>query len=105
VLWRIDGLVRLSTLTTGVQGSGDIYGLAQLLAYDCTGGTLDLTLVAKGAPVTVVLASAGTARQTLQLEAEEVWNGSVLAEPREGVCVFQVTPSGLVGSTRFEFSR
>jgi hypothetical protein len=105
VLWRIDGPVRLSTLTTGVQGSGDIYGLAQLLAYDCTGGSFDLTLVAKGAPVTVVLARNGTTWQTLQLAPEEVWTGSVPAEPREGFCGFQVTPNGLVGSTRFEFSR
>ena len=105
VLWRVDGPTRISTVTTGVQGSGDIYGPAQLVAYDCTGGTLDLTLVAKGAQVTVALASAGTNRQTLQLAPEQVWSGSVAAEPRDGVCVFQVTPSGLVGSTRFEFSR
>ncbi len=39
----------------GVQGSGDIYGPASMIAYGCRGGTFELTLIAKGSPVTVRL--------------------------------------------------
>jgi hypothetical protein len=105
VLWRLTSPARLATLVTGVQGSGDIYGPAQLIAYACDGGVLQLTLVAKGAPVTVELGRGGQSFQTLQLAPEQVWNGEVPALPIGGVCVFDVIPSGLVGSTRFAFSR
>jgi hypothetical protein len=105
VLWTIEPPLRLSTALTGVQGSGDIYGPAQLVAYGCTGGSLQLTLVAKGTPVAVELMRGDQPFQTLQLAAEQVWNGEVPAAPLDGVCTFGVNPSGLVGSTRFQFSR
>jgi hypothetical protein len=105
VLWNIEPPLRLSTALTGVQGSGDIYGPARLVAYGCDRGALQLTLVAKGAPVSVELTRDDQPFQTLQLAAEQVWNGEVPAQPREGVCSFGVNPSGLVGSTRFQFAR
>jgi dolichyl-phosphate-mannose-protein mannosyltransferase len=104
VLWQIEPPLRLSTVLTGVQGSGDIYGPAQLTAYACTGGSFALTLVAKGAPVTVVLQS-GSNRVDRTLAAEEVWSPVVPAASADERCVLDVTPSGLVGSTRFEFVR
>jgi hypothetical protein len=104
VLWQVDPPLRLSTVLTGVQGSGDIYGPARMTAYACTSGSFALTLVAKGAPVTVVLQS-GANRVERTLAAEEVWSPGVPAAPADGRCVLDVTPSGLVGSTRFEFVR
>jgi Dolichyl-phosphate-mannose-protein mannosyltransferase len=105
VLWRVEPPLRLSTAVTGVQGSGDIYGPAQLVAYDCEGGALALTLVAKGSGVAVTIRRNGQEFQTLQLAAEQVWSSSVPAASNNGVCMFDVIPNGLVGSTRFEFVR
>ncbi|HEV8686418.1 MAG TPA: glycosyltransferase family 39 protein [Gaiellaceae bacterium] len=104
VLWRVQPPLRLSTVLTGVQGSGDVYGPARMTAYACTAGSFALTLVAKGAPVTVVLQS-GANRIEHTLAAEEVWSPSLPAAAADGRCVLDVTPSGLVGSTRFEFVR
>jgi 4-amino-4-deoxy-L-arabinose transferase-like glycosyltransferase len=104
VLWRVDPPLRVRTILAGVQGSGDIYGPASLVAYDCNGGTFELTLIAKGSPVTVRLDTrAGRVERTLA--AEEVWRPSVPAVGESGVCAVALTPSGLVGSTRFEYVR
>jgi hypothetical protein len=104
VLWQVEPPLRLSTVRTGVQGSGDIYGPAGMTAYACTGGSFALTLVAKGAPVTVVLQS-GANRVERTLAPEEVWSPSVPGAPVDGRCTLDLTPSGIVGSTRFEFAR
>ena len=103
VLWRVDPPLRISTVRTGVQGSGDIYGPARLVAYGCEGGTFALTLVAKGAPVSIDY-TAGTLGR-IDLAPEQVWSGSIPAAARDGVCTLDLEPSGLVGSTRFEFVR
>ena len=104
VLWRTGTPLRLGTVLTGVQGSGDIYGPASLIAFGCEGGSFELTLVAKGAPVTVRLES-GAVRLERTLAPDEIWRPSVPAAGTSGVCSLAVTPSGLVGSTRFEFVR
>src|SRR6266511_2086825 len=104
VLWQIEPPLRLSTVLTGVQGSGDIYGPARMTAYACTEGAFALTLVAKGAHVTVTLQS-GANRAEHTLAAEEVWSPTVPAATQDGRCVLDLTPTGLVGSTKFEFSR
>lgn len=105
VLWRVTPPLRLSTALTGVQGSGDIYGPASMTVYGCDSGALQLTLVAKGAPVTVALTRNGEQYRVLELAAEEVWNGDVPPLPSGGTCTFGLEPSGLVGSTRFQFAR
>ena len=101
VLWRSDPPLRLRTVLTGVQAVGDIYGPATMTVYDCPGGSFELTLIAKGAPVTVRLETGG---QTLErtLQAEEIWRPSI-AVAAGSICALALTPSGLVGSTRFEF--
>jgi hypothetical protein len=104
VLWQVEPPLRLSTVLTGVQGSGDVYGPARMTAYACSGGSFALTLVAKGAPVIVVLQS-GANRIEHTLAPEEVWSPSLPAAPAAGRCVLDLTPSGVVGSTRFEFVR
>jgi hypothetical protein len=101
-LWRNDKPLRLATVRTGVQASGDIYGPASITAYGCRGGTFELTLIAKGSPVTVRLDN-GQSTQEHELAAEEIWRPSIPAVGPEGVCTLAVTPSGIVGSTRFEY--
>ena len=100
VLWEVDDLV-LRTVQTGVQGSGDIHGPARLVAYGCTGGSFELTLVAKGAPVTVDY-RAGTLG-TIELAPEQVVNASIPASAVDGVCTLELEPSGIVGSTRVAY--
>jgi len=104
VLWRVEPPLRLSTVLTGVQGSGDIYGPARLTAYGCTLGTFELTLIAKGAPVDVRIGThGGGAERTLA--AGEIWRPSLPATPLDGTCTLEVGATGLIGSTRFEFVR
>ncbi|MEP7334440.1 MAG: glycosyltransferase family 39 protein [Actinomycetota bacterium] len=101
-LWRSERPLRLQTAREGVQGSGDIYGPASMIAYGCRGGTFELTLIAKGSPVTVRLDS-GQSPQEQTIPAEGIWRPSVPAVERDGVCRLGITPSGIVGSTRFEY--
>ena len=101
-LWRSEQPVRLRTVRTGVQGSGDIYGPASMIVYGCGGGTIELTLIAKGSPVTVRLDN-GQSVQERALAPEEIWRPSVPAVGSAGVCSLAVAPSGIVGSTRFEY--
>ena len=89
-------------MRVGVQGSGDIYGPASMTAYGCRGGTFELTLIAKGSPVTVRLDN-GHVAQERALAPEEIWRASVPAVGPEGVCTLAIAPSGIVGSTRFEY--
>ena len=104
VLWRVEPPLRIRTILTGVQGSGDIYGPASLTAYGCIGGTFELTLIAKGSPVTVRLESGPTTVERT-LAPEEIWRPSVPAAGESGVCALALTPTGLVGSTRIEYVR
>ena len=101
-LWRSERPLRLQTVRTGVQGNGDIYGPASMVAYGCTGGTFELTLIAKGSPVTIRLDNGHTAQERT-LAAEEIWRPSVPAVGQGGVCSLGIGPSGIVGSTRFEY--
>ena len=104
VLWRVEPPLRLSTVLTGVQGSGDIYGPARLTAYGCTLGSFELTLIAKGAPVEVRIGThGGGAERTLA--PGEIWRPSLPATPLDGTCTLEVGATGLIGSTRFEFVR
>ena len=100
-LWHGESPLRLGTARTGVQGSGDIYGPASMIAYGCRAGTFEVTLIAKGSPVTVRLDN-GQSAQEHALAPEEIWRASVPAVG-EGVCTLSIAPSGIVGSTRFEY--
>ena len=104
VLWRVEPPLRLSTVLTGVQGSGDIYGPARLTAYGCTLGSFELTLIAKGAPVNVRIGTHGGGTERT-LAPGEIWRPSVPATPLDGTCTLEVGATGLIGSTRFEFVR
>ena len=64
--------------------------------------TFELTLIAKGSPVTVRLDN-GHDTQERTLAPEEIWRASVPAIGPEGLCTLTIAPSGIVGSTRFEY--
>ena len=101
-LWRSGRPLRLQTTRAGVQANGDIYEQATMVAYGCHGGTFELTLVAKGAPLTVRLDN-GQSIQEHAIPAEGILRPSVPAVGPGGVCTLEVTPSSIVGSTRFEY--
>jgi hypothetical protein len=101
VLWRASPPLRLRTMHVGVQGSGDIYGPAAITAFDCTGGSFELTLIAKGSPVAVRLES-GAQIVERTLAPAEVWRPSVPV-PTTPICSLAIAPETIVGSTRVEY--
>jgi len=101
-LWRRGQPLQLQSVRAGIHANGDIYEAGSLVVYGCRGGTFELTLIAKGAPVTVRLDN-GQSIQEHAIPAEGILRPSMPAEGPGGVCTLVVTPSGIVGSTRFEY--
>ena len=109
VLWRLQEPMRLSSVITGVRPDGDMYEPGRLRAYDCGGGELRLTLLAKSS-TRVELRRDGVLVRTLQFRSpEQFWIGTVPGPPRDPsgplTCTFEVRGSSLLGSTQFEFVR
>jgi hypothetical protein len=106
-LWRVDGPVRVSTWTSGLQPNGDLTGEVAMTVYACGRGRLDLILLGKqGLPVEI--RADGILYRRITVPPGRVWTGSIPAPPdADGKrrCVFTVTSPGLVGSTRFAFVR
>jgi hypothetical protein len=106
-LWRAEQPVRLDTWRTGVEWNGDIIGRAEIRAYRCGGGRLELTLFGKqGTPLELRANGLTVARPVIA--PNEVWNGTIPA-PADAdgrtTCLFELVSPGLVGSTRLEFVR
>jgi hypothetical protein len=83
-LWRSGRPLRLQTTRAGVHAAGDIYEKATMVVYGCDGGTFELTLVAKGAPLTVRLDN-GQSIQEPAIPAEGILRPSVPAVGSGGV--------------------
>lgn len=103
-LWRLEPPARLSWLRAGVRAEGDMHGPASLTAYDCASGRLELTLLWKLSS-RVELRVNGELVRTLRFSGEEFVNTTVFPPPGDPVCLFEVIPDSLLGSTRFEFVR
>jgi hypothetical protein len=103
-LWRLDGPARLTTVTRGVLPNGDMVEPARVLAYDCAGGRLELTLLPKSTAV-VTLRLDGKVVQRAPVAGLDYWNGTVFVPPAPSahVCHFEIDGEGLLGSTRIEF--
>ena len=101
VLWDVSPPLRFRTMLTGVHASGDIAGPASITAFDCIGGSFELTLIAKGSPVGVRLES-GPQVVERRLAAGEIWRPSV-SVPSTAICSLAIAPDGLVGSTRIDY--
>jgi hypothetical protein len=107
-LWRLDPPARLSTRTRDLATNGDIYGggAASMTVFDCGPGALQLTLLVKE-PQTVDLQRNGRLWRRLRFGAPTTWRGGMpAARPtRGGQCSFTIRPTGLLGTTVFEFTR
>ena len=105
-LWRLDGAPRIATSITGVKPNGDIYSTAQLVAWGCRGGQLQVTLIPKSTD-DVSIALNGKTMVTAHITGREYWNGAVSVPANEpsDVCVFTIHGGLLLGSTRIAFER
>jgi hypothetical protein len=108
-LWEVSQPLRISTVSSGLQGGGDIYAdtTAQLTAYDCRRGTFLITLLIKEA-ATIELRVNGALVRTLRYPSpapNTIWRGRLPARGDGGVCRLEVAPTGLTGSTVFLFER
>jgi hypothetical protein len=107
VLWRVTSPARLDSVVSGVAANGDFASSVYITVYACGPGRLELTLLGKsGGPVAI--RANGIPQETVVPPPNGLWRGAVPAPPtRDGVsvCVFELAPSGLVGSTRIAFER
>ncbi|HEX6762360.1 MAG TPA: glycosyltransferase family 39 protein [Gaiellaceae bacterium] len=105
-LWQLSGKPRLSTIRTGILPNGDMMEPGHVIAYDCAGGRLDLTLLPKDTKVVTIRLN-GKVVQRKILAGLPFWNGTVYAptSPSPQVCDFEIDPQGLLGSTKIEFVR
>jgi hypothetical protein len=103
-LWALEQPPRLSSVRVGVRWDGDMYEPASLLAHECSGGRLALTLLPKGSTHVELRVNGETVR-TLDVAGKPFVNTSVAPPPGASVCRFEVVPDGLLGSTVFEFVR
>lgn len=106
-LWRVVPPARLQTSTAGLGPNGDFAAPVYVTVYACGPGRLELTLLGKsGSPIAI--RANGIPRMVVQPPPGGLWQGSVAAPPGEdgrSICVFQLSPSGLAGSTRIAFVR
>jgi hypothetical protein len=105
-VWRLDGAPRLSTVTRGILPNGDMVEPGHVLAYDCAGGRLELTLLPKSTDeLTILLDGNVVLRQ--RIGGLGSWRGAVEVPPatKPRVCDFTIEGGSLLGSTRIAFVR
>ena len=106
-LWKLSGAPALSTWTTGLAPNGDIVQPVRVRVFDCGPGRLELTLLGKqGTPVIIWLD--GVPQRRFTPVPGSVWKGAVPTRPTatgKKICTYDITSTGLVGSTRIEFVR
>jgi hypothetical protein len=102
-LWRLSGPPRISTARSGFKPNGDMFGRAQVVAWGCAGGQLEVTLIPK-ATNEVKIALDGVVAVRAHVAGLDYWNGSVSVPPtHQGPCAFTITGGELLGSTKVEF--
>jgi hypothetical protein len=111
-LWRVERPLRLLSRTTGVQANGDIFatGQGRVTAYGCRQGVFALTLLVKE-PETIEIRLNGRPYRRLDFSAGPppeggVWRGTVPTPPDangHGICTLDLVPSGLLGTTVFQY--
>lgn len=106
-LWELGKPPRLVSRASGLQPNGDLYtgGPATLIVYGCTKGTWIMSVVLKDPPQDVTLYQDGQLLKRLHFDVG-VWPGAVpvTARPGSQTCELTMTSTGLVGSSRFEFT-
>jgi hypothetical protein len=105
VLWKLEQPLRLRTWISGLEPNGDISGEARLVAYNCKSGTFSVTLLIKQAEI-VDISIDGNPVRHLEFPGPTTWHGDLPAPERAGrTCTLTVKPTGLAGTTVFEFHR
>ena len=103
VLWKIERPLRLLSWISGLQPNGDISGEARLVVYRCRSGTFSVTLLIKQ-PEVVDIRIDGKLVRHLDFPVPQNWHGDLPVAGRSGgTCVLSITPTGLTGTTVFEF--
>ena len=107
-LWKLDRPLRMLTRVTGLQPNGDIYAstTGRLTAYACNSGRFVTTLIIKQ-PETVDIRLNGRLAKHLVFRAPQPsWHGEFpVTGHGGGPCTLEVTPSGLIGTTVFQYDR
>ncbi len=111
-LWKVDPPLRISAVAFGLQPNGDIDPragnvVAGLKAYDCRGGSFELTLLVKQ-PGTIRIALDGLEARKRTFEQPTQWRVAVPAaasSAQAGTCRLTIRPTGLTGATRLTFVR
>jgi hypothetical protein len=105
VLWKLEQPLRLRSWISGLEPNGDISGEARLVAYNCKSGTFSVTLLIKQAE-TVDISIDGNPVRHLEFPGPTTWHGDLTVPERAGgTCTLTVKPTGLAGTTVFEFHR
>jgi hypothetical protein len=105
VLWKLEQPLRLRSWISGLEPNGDISGEARLVAYNCKSGTFSVTLLIKQAE-TVDISIDGKPVRHLEFPGPTTWHGDLpVPERAGGTCTLSVKPTGLAGTTVFEFHR
>jgi hypothetical protein len=97
---------RLSMLLAGPIPNGDITGEAVVNAFNCAGGSLDLTLLPK-ATNRLEIDLDGRVVVLDHIAGRAVWHGEIHVPATHGPapCTFTIRPDGLLGSTLLAFVR
>jgi hypothetical protein len=109
-LWQIEPPLRVRDQVSGLALNGDINGgnTGRLDSYDCTNGLFKVTLIVKE-PQTIDIKLGDQVLKHLEFPSpkpEESWHGEFPVSGRgHDLCSFQVSPTGLLGTTVFEFDR
>ena len=106
-LWQVEPPLRVGEQTSGLQVNGDIYATitARLAAYACDKGTFRLTLIPKQPETVEIRVNGRLARKLDFRSAVPSWHGDFPASGGGGECTLEITPTGLLGTTVFEFDR
>jgi hypothetical protein len=106
-LWRVDPPLRFLTWKTGIQPNGDVSAThtARLRAYSCKRGIFRLTMIVKQPETVEIRVNGRLARRLTFRVPIPSWHGEFPVDGRGGECTLEVTPTGLLGTTVFEFDR
>jgi hypothetical protein len=105
-LWEVRRPARLSMLVAGPIPNGDMSGGAVVNAFDCAGGTLQLTLLPK-ATNRLEVDLDGRVASIEHIAGRAVWHSAIHVPSSHGPapCTFTIRPDGLLGSTLITFVR
>jgi hypothetical protein len=106
-LWKVDRPLRLSTRISGLRVNGDVYGTTtgRLMAYACHTGVFRFTLIVKEPETVEIRVNGKLVRHLVFNSPVPSWHGELPATGGGGACTLDVTPTGLLGTTVFEFDR